>query len=143
MHNSQVIHNPTENATIFNNFFNSIFTRSTFTLQPLNQLHFPTNQLHTITMDESDILLVLSNLDTSKSSGCNDLSPYILKECAASLISSTTKLFDISLQTSSLPDKWKTQNNSHTQRWGPIHCIKLSTYLFTMYLLEGTQSHNL
>ena len=107
-HNSQVIHNPTEKATIFNNFFNSIFTRSTFTLPPLNQLPSPTNQLHTITMDESDILLVLSNLDPSKSPGCDDLSPYILKECAASLITSTTKLFEMSLQTSSLPDEWKT-----------------------------------
>ena len=103
-----MIHNPTEKATIFNNFFNSIFTRSTFTLPPLNQLPSPTNQLHTITMDESDILLVLSNLDPSKSPGCDDLSPYILIECASSLISSTTKLFEMSLQTSSLPDEWKT-----------------------------------
>ena len=59
-------------------------------------------------MDESDKLLVLSNLDLSKSPGCDNLNPYILKECAASLVSSTTKLVDISLQTSSHADELKT-----------------------------------
>ena len=107
IHNTQVIHNPSEKAATFNNYFNSIFTRSTYTLPPTDQLPTPTNQLHTIALDSSETLQILSDLDPSKSPGCDDLSPKVLKECAASLAIPITTLFRASLHNSSIPIEWK------------------------------------
>ena len=107
IHNSQVIHNPAEKATTFNNYFNSIFSRSSFTLPPIDQLPTPTNQLHTIPLDNSETLQILSNLDPFKSPGCDDLSPKVLKECTTSLAIPLTTLLQASLQNSSIPNEWK------------------------------------
>ena len=57
-----------------------------------------------------DVASLLSELDITKSSGPDNISPGILKECAHELAPSLTGIFNLSLSTGELPSDWKTAN---------------------------------
>ena len=61
-------------------------------------------------MTESDVLDVLKSLDVSKSTGPDHFSPRMLRETAASICPSLTRLFKLSLSQSKFPIKWKKAN---------------------------------
>ena len=107
IHGSSAITNPVDKATLFNNHFNSTFTRSTYQLPPTSHLPTPSNHLSTIDIDEADVLTALSNLNAFKSQGTDNLSPLILKRCATHLAGPITKIFQTSLNTCTIPAEWK------------------------------------
>ena len=107
VYNSLPILHPKDKVEAFNNFFNSTFTVSNFVLPPMNQMPTPTDQLSYISVDESDVFDALINLNPLKAQGCDNISPYVLKYCATSLVTSVTRLFTACLTQYCLPQEWK------------------------------------
>lgn len=72
---------PQSRTTLFNNYFNSVFTKSDFLLPPLKDLPSPSSQLHHISISSTDVLNSLNTLKLNKAPGVDDLSPSIIKLC--------------------------------------------------------------
>jgi hypothetical protein len=68
--------------------------------------------LETITISENDVNEIILGLDTTKSYGPDEVSPRMIKEARPSIVSSLTKLFNLSLLTETFPDLWKRANVS-------------------------------
>ena len=95
-----------EKATLFNQYFYSVFTRSSFQLPTLS-----TNlskSICEVTFSELDVFCVLRSLDPTKAMGCDNISPRLLKHCALSLYLPLHHLFTLSLSQCYLPVEWRT-----------------------------------
>ena len=75
---------------------------------------------------------VLFHLDPKKASGPDNISIRLLKECATSITTSLTCLFNKSLQRGTLPSEWKLSNvipihkkgdNSFVENYRPISLL--------------------
>lgn len=99
--------NNLETAETFNSFFHSTFTVSQYELPVLDQLPSPKQQLHSISIDCKDVYTAIASLDISKAYGCDDISPHLISLCAHHLVPFLTDLFNMSLQTASVPQQWK------------------------------------
>ena len=71
-----------EKATLFNQYFHSVFTSSNFWLPEVPR---PDHFIDAITITESDVYHALLSLDPSKAMGCDGISPKLLKHCALPL----------------------------------------------------------
>ena len=98
---------PLETAETFNNYFHSIFSSCHYDLPPMSQLPTPSSQLHTITIDQHDVVDAITSLDIKKAFGCDDISPHLIKICAEYVIQPLTNLFQLSVHTTSIPQQWK------------------------------------
>ena len=70
--------NDYDKAQLFNKYFHSIFTQSSFTLPPISKLPSVVSLISDIFIPESDVFSELSLLDTSKTMGINNIGPKIL-----------------------------------------------------------------
>ena len=61
-------------ACLFNQYFHSVFTKSSFQLSPVSDLPTPRTNISEIVISELDVHNVLSSLDTTKASGCDGIS---------------------------------------------------------------------
>ncbi len=104
--NGVAVTDPTTRARIFNEFFHSTFSVSSFALPPLDEMPTPSAQLSSIIIDTSDVYQALTNLDPTKAAGCDAMPPRLLRHCATSLTDPVTHLFFTSLQTGTLPEEW-------------------------------------
>ena len=102
-----VIRDPSAIAECYNNFFNSTFTRSNFKLPAVEDLPTPANQLSSISLDPSDVFEALCKLNCDKAMGVDGISPRVLKGCATALLEPLTYLFQLCLNSTSIPDEWK------------------------------------
>jgi len=66
-----------------------------------------TAELNCITFDCTEIFHLLKNLKVTKATGPDGISARVLRECAAELTPSLSRLFRISLQSGQLPADWK------------------------------------
>ncbi len=96
-------------ADLFNSFFFDNFTLGDGDELPAAD-EFINLNLSQIVVSVAEVRLALSTLDPSKATGPDDLSCRILKECAAELAPSLTKLLNKSLQLGKVPDIWKRAN---------------------------------
>ena len=71
---------PELQSEIFNKYFNSTFTRSSFILPPIVNLPTPVSQLSKIAINSTDVCETLFELDTSKAPGGDGISPAIFKQ---------------------------------------------------------------
>ena len=97
-----------EIANAFNNFFHSTFTAPNHHDQPAPntaQLNPPCSQLSAIQITRSDIFDVMSKLDTTKATGCDNIHPSILKNCALPLLEPVFALFTLIMQNCTLPEE--------------------------------------
>ena len=97
-----------EKASLFNFYFYSVFTRSTFQLPPLHELELPESFIGDVNICDSDVFNVLRSLDETKAMGYDGISPKLLKQCALSLYQPLHYLFSLSLSQSYLPLEWRT-----------------------------------
>ena len=95
-----------EKASLFNKYFHSILTRSSFVLPPIDQLPPVAPLLSDISLTTSDVHSELTKLDPSKSMGIDNIGPKILKYCADALYLPIHHLFCLSLSYQSLPAEW-------------------------------------
>ncbi len=107
LHNGCNLSDPHLIVLAFNEFFHSTFTSSDFCLPPVWSLPTPTSQLGNIEITEEDVYGILSNLDTTKAMGCDQIHPTVLKLCADTLSIPFCKLFTASLEQGVIPQNGK------------------------------------
>ena len=105
-YNSTTVLDHATQAEVFNKFFNSTFTRSSFTLPSNDGLPFVVRHLSKVEISTSDVSAALRKLDSSKALGCDNISPVILKHCIT-LLEPITHLLRSCLLTCVIPDDWK------------------------------------
>ena len=74
-----------DKASLFNEYFHSVFTTSAYRLLPLDEIDTPTSVVTNITLSDSDVYSVLTSLDPTKSSGTDGIGPKLLKVGAIAL----------------------------------------------------------
>ena len=96
-------------ASLFNNYFYSIFTRSSFVLPTTDELPSVDSLISDVSVSDSDVYSELTKLDTSKAMGTDNIGPNILKFCAPALYLPIHHLFSLSLSHhchQCLPAEW-------------------------------------
>ena len=93
-------------ASLYNNYFYSIFTRSSFVLPTTDELPPVDSLISDVSVSVSDVYSELSKLDTSKTMGMDNIGPKILKFCAPALYLPIHHLFSLSLSHQCLPAEW-------------------------------------
>ena len=96
-----------EKATLFNNFFHSVFTHSSFQIPPLESLPTPVSTLSDIGISEMDVYEAPSSLDTTKASGPDGIGPKVFAHCGSALYSPLHHLFLLCLSQHHLPSEWR------------------------------------
>ena len=94
---------------MFNEYFYSVFLNKTDE-NPIPASPISAETISDIILDPSEVYNVLFHLDPKKASGPDDISIRLLKECATSITTSLTCLFNKSLQRGTLPSEWKLSN---------------------------------
>ena len=97
----------TDKAELFNTFFHSVFTGSSFSLPDMSTLPMPPSCLCTISFTDSEVFDALSSLDPTKSSGCDGIGSKLIKHCAIALYLPLHHLFSVSLSKQCIPHEWK------------------------------------
>jgi exonuclease III len=96
-----------DKAALFNAFFTSNFT------QPQDNIIIPELPVHLnplledVTIEENEVRIILSGLNTHKAMGPDSIPTRVLKECADQLVRPLTKLFNLSLTRGTMPSVWK------------------------------------
>ena len=101
--------NDKETVEVLNTYFKSVFTVEDISNMP----DFPTkvnSVLDDIAISESDVYDVLVSLNPNKTSGPDNLHPWLLRNCARSLTKPLFLLFIYSLNSGTLPNEWKKAN---------------------------------
>ena len=107
MHQSTIYTEPFDIATAFNNYFHSVFTHSSYQIPPIDHLPVSSTQISSLKIDESEVFNALVTINPRKSSGTDDINNTILVECADILTGPLRNLFQLSLDTATLPNEWK------------------------------------
>ena len=98
-HNGRLIYDPAVKATLFNEYFHSVFTSSDYCLPSFDSFSVPAFPcISELSLDSSEVYTTLVQLDITKAMGCDDLHPSIFKYCADILSDSITCLFNWSLE---------------------------------------------
>ena len=100
-----------DRSTLFNTYFCSVFTHSSYLLPPVEDIPVPDSSLSSFLVSEDDVYRVLSSLDTTKAVGLDGIGPKVLRFCAPALSTVLHHLFNCSLSQHSIPAEWR------------IHCI--------------------
>ena len=107
-YNDSSASNDNDKATIFNQFFHSVFSTNTITLlSDVNTLDSSVkNHMVNISISEADIYNALSTLDINKASEIDGIGPRILNHCAISLFKPLHYQFSLCLRKNTLPPEW-------------------------------------
>ena len=97
-----------DQTQLFNKYFYSVFTHSSYDSLSTDNLQVPNLSLSTVNITPLDVFQALSSLDPSKASSNDSISPALLKNCAGSLTIPVHYLLTLSLGTQSLPLEWRT-----------------------------------
>ena len=93
-------------ASLFNNYFYSIFTCSSFVLPTTDELPSVDSLISDISVSDSDVYFEFTKLDPSKAMGIDNIRPKILKYCAPALYLPIHCLFSIFLSHQCLSAEW-------------------------------------
>ena len=103
-----MIHDDLVKADTFNKYFNSVFTDEY--RSHLQQLRRCSNSqpllLDSVNVSERAVFELLSVLDTTKACGPDLIPARLLKEGAAEISHSLTKIFNLTLFSGTLPQEW-------------------------------------
>lgn len=92
-------------ASLFNQFFHSVFTTSSYVLPPMECLPQPAIVIDNITISQLDVLDALQSLDTSRSMRIDGIGPKLLKNCALALYVPIHHLFSLSITNHTIPSE--------------------------------------
>ena len=138
---------PSRKAQLFNKYFHSNFTQDSDCQNLPDIDYFQNENISDVQLDIPEIRLLLSTLDSGKAIGPDSLSGHILKECAAELAPSLTKLFNLSLSLGTVPLLWKTANVTPVFKKGdpslcsnyrPISLLCITSKIFERAILQHT-----
>ena len=135
-----------DKASLFNQYFHSVFTRSLFHLPPVSELAKPQTSIREIQFSELDVYDALSSLDVSKAAGCNGISPKLLKHCALPLYQPLYHLFSLSLYQHYVPHEWckhliksifKSGNKNDAKNYRPISLLCIVSKVLEKIIYNG------
>lgn len=93
---------------LFNQYFFSVFTSSPSSLPDIWELPPQNDSIHTIYIEEFKVFSALSNLDSNKATGPDNIGPKILKQCATSITQPIHyNNFNLTLSYGMIPKEWK------------------------------------
>lgn len=121
---STSVHTDSEKAELFNKFFHSVFSSTTFTLPPVSDLPTPDNTLNNIEIAEQEVFEALISLDPSKAVGPDGIGPNLLKYCSTALCNPLHHLFSLCLQQHDIPSEWKSHLITPIHKAGDKTSIK-------------------
>jgi hypothetical protein len=99
-------------ANFLNDKFKSVFTRED-TSEPLpNMGDLKYSSIENIKIECKGVEKLLKNINTDKASGPDNISNKVLKSCAEELAPVISHIFQLSLETGSLPTYWRNANIS-------------------------------
>ena len=109
LHNNKEFNTSEDKANVLNTYFQSVFTDEDLSNIPTLETNtYPS--VSSITFSTQGIETILANLDPNKSSGPDNLHPYILKHCAHVMAPILKIIFTQSMSSGSLPTDWLTAN---------------------------------
>ena len=94
-HKSSEAFSNKDKASLFNQYFQSVFTTSYFILPPLNDLPCPRTVLNNILVSEVEVYDELVSLNPNKAMGVDCIGPKVLKTCAIALYLPIHHLFSL------------------------------------------------
>ena len=121
-----------EKATLFNQYFHSVFTSSNFRLPEVPR---PDHFIDAITITESDVYHALLSLDPSKAMGCDGISPKLLKHCALPLTPALSILSKF-VSTLYIPREWHTHLIRPIYKSGNRNCVR-NYHFYVLFLGEN------
>jgi len=95
---------------LFNKFFHSVFTHSSYDLPTSADLLVCNETLSNINISAADVFQALHSLDPNKASDIDNINPALLKYCAEPLTTPIHHLFILSLWSQSLSQEWCTHH---------------------------------
>ena len=113
-----------EKATLFNNYFHSVFTQSSVTIPPLVSLPTPNLTLCDISISELDVFSALSSLNSTKAMGIDGI--YWSKTlCISTVQTHPSSLHSKYLATVCATGLAPTLDHTYSQVWRQIICKEL------------------
>ena len=111
-YDGSVISDDAAKATCFNNYFSSVFTsEDTASLSDLRStIAWGSDLITSIDFTSNDVLDILTLLNVSKACGPDLIPARLLKEGASSICASLAHLFQMSLDSGTLPSDWTSAN---------------------------------
>lgn len=100
-------------TTILNNFFHSVFITEDITSLPSMENIFTRPDNEKLKVDEvsdNDIIKYLQNIDPNKSTGADEISARLIRECKDELVLPLKLIFNKSLCDKRVPSLWKRAN---------------------------------
>jgi hypothetical protein len=104
--NEECCDNPHEKATMFNEYFHSVFTNSNVESVNRSAEQRQRPDLCHIQITVKDVYTELAKLDTKKAIGPDNISPIFLRECSQELKTSICELINKSLSKGVVPLEW-------------------------------------
>ena len=139
--------NDLDSANLFNSYFHSVFSRSTFCLPHLYEMPTPTSALNNIFITECEVYNALISLDPNKSKGPDGIGPKILKHCALAVYQPIHHLFCVSLSQQVIPIEWKYHSVTPLYKSGDRSSVKnyrpISLLCITSKVLEFIIFHHI
>jgi hypothetical protein len=144
----EIAENAEDKANLFNNYFGSVFLDTSNDISPpIVPTHNP--RLSSIQVSEEEVLRMLKNLDTTKSTGPDTIPAMILKHCAETLCSSLTHIINLSLASGRVPSIWKTAHicpvwkkgpKGNVTNYRPISILNISSKILERCVMERIMS---
>ena len=114
---------PAVKATLFNEYFASVFNSTTLDPPPLPpSTNPPVIPDPVFTVEQIDS--ILNQLSASKATAPNDLSPAILRKFAHLVSPSLAVIFNVSMSSHTVPNEWKKANVVPVFKKGEKHDVK-------------------
>ena len=135
---ARLVTTPSSIASIFNDYFSSVFGPSTPAQPPSFEadpgLLDPSTApvLHQLQLEVQDVLNALVALDSNKATGPDGISCRLLKETAHQIAPSLTQLYNLSVRLGVVSDEWKLANiipvhkkgeKQHVENYRPISLL--------------------
>jgi hypothetical protein len=93
-------------AEILNDQFYSVYTREDMTFMP-EKGQSPYPDMPDIHIGEAGVLKLLNNINSHKDTGPDGISARLFQEYASYIAPALTKIFQISVNTGTIPDEWR------------------------------------
>ena len=141
-----------DKASLFNEYFFSVFTSSDFVLPPYPDKIDPSVRCHlvSIQISEQEVYEALVSLHTDKATGIDGIGPRILKQYANILAKPLHHLFTISLNSCSIPYEWrihtivpvhKSGDKTQVTNYRPISLLCITSKVLEQLVYNKTISY--
>ena len=114
-----------QKATIFNNYFSTVFTQEDSSNIPVLEEELKSNSnpttIEDLDFNSADVLEELSNINVNKCGGPDGIPAILLKEGAQPIAPILTRVLNVSLEVGSLPRDWTRANVTPIHKKGDRH----------------------